>query len=112
MPIANCFVSPLYKSGLSNGNRLIDIWSKESGKPSDEMTINIIHVNEQVGKQYSVIANLVLPSIWSSDDITKLQIGLAHALSKFFEIHLSEILVDTNIVNTGMVVESGKEVQW
>jgi len=55
------------------------------------------------------MANLVLSSICSSGDISLLQVGLAKALSRFFEIPLSEVFVATNIVNSAMVVESGKE---
>ena len=110
--MVNCFVSPYCKLRSSNSSQLIDLWSTESGKPADEMTINILHCNEQLGKQYRVMANLVLPSIWSSGDISLLQVGLAKAISMFFEIPLSEVFVATNIVNSAMVVESGKEVQW
>jgi hypothetical protein len=78
----------------------------------EHMTINIITSTEHLGKKYSMMATLLLPSIWSKPDITLLQIGLAKALILHCELSLEDIFISTNIVNSGMVVESGKEVKW
>lgn len=58
------------------------------------------------------MATLLLPSIWSNSDISSLQIGLAKALTLHFNVSLKEVFISTNMVNSGMVVESGKEVKW
>jgi hypothetical protein len=53
-----------------------------------------------------------MPSMWSSESISLLQIGLAKALAKHFELALSDVHVISNVVNSGSVVESGQEIQW
>jgi len=76
------------------------------------MTINIITSSQQLGNKYPIMANLMLPSIWSSSDISLLQIGLANALSLYFNVSLEEVFVSTSIVNSGMLIEAGEEVEW
>lgn len=58
------------------------------------------------------MVTLLLPSIWSKPDITSLQVGLAKALALHYDASLEDIFISTSIVNSGMVVESGKEVKW
>ena len=112
MPIANCIITSKYQKNSDNSSRLIELWASESKKPSEHMTINIITSNEQLGKQYHIMASLLLPSIWSGSDISSLQIGLAKALALHFNASLSEVFVATTIVNSGMVVEAGEQVEW
>ncbi|SFG11376.1 hypothetical protein [Neptunomonas qingdaonensis] len=109
MPIANCFVTSNSQQGTTN---LVELWAEESGKSSEHMTINIMYSQQQIGNQYAVMANLLLPSIWSASDISSLQIGLARALAKYFSLNLSEVHVTTTIISSGRVVENGEEVHW
>jgi hypothetical protein len=76
------------------------------------MTINIVTSREQLGKKYKIMADLALPSMWSAADISLLQVGLSKALSHHFGVSISEVHVITNIVTSGMVVESGQEIKW
>ena len=76
------------------------------------MTINIIKSNEQLGNKYTIMADLLLPSIWPSSDISSLQLGLAKALSLYFNVSLDEVFVATCLVKSGMIIEAGKEVKW
>ena len=76
------------------------------------MTVNIINSSQQTGKEYAVMANLQLPSMWSSSDISSLQIGLANALAKSFGVSINQIHIVTSIVGSGMVVEDGEELTW
>ena len=112
MPIANCIITPKCQKGSDVSGNLIDLWASESKKSSEKMTINILTSSEQLGQQYTIIANLLLPSIWSSSDISSLQLGLAKALSLSFDLSSKEVFVSTSIVESGMVVEAGKEVDW
>ena len=109
MPIANCFIAPDYQISPVN---IVKIWAKESGKSAEHMTVNIINSSQQVGNEYAVMANLLLPSMWSSPDISSLQIGLANALAKSFDISISQIHIVTRIIGSGMVVEDGQELTW
>lgn len=92
--------------------RVVHLWSAASSKDADEMTVNLIEISQQFGKQYKIMADLLLPSAWSAADISWLQLGLAKALSTYFCISIDEIIVLTHIVESGRVVESGQEVRW
>jgi hypothetical protein len=112
MPIANCHISIDFETKPDNTSRLIELWADNSIQSSDEMTVNLISVNQQHGKQYQILAQLLLPSIWSKPDVSLLQTGLAKALSIYFQIPINEVFVATSIVESGFVVDSGKEVRW
>lgn len=109
MPIANCIVAPECASGAGD---LIELWASSSGLPAEQMTINIIPRSEQLGKRYTIMANLLLPSLWSDAHISRLQLGLASALSLHFAVAIDEIFVTTQIVTSGLVVEGGREIHW
>lgn len=112
MPIANCIITSDYSKCINSSNDLITLWASESDMSPDNMTINIIKSDEQHGKKYTVMADLLLPSVWSGEDVSKLQIGLAKALALYFNVSKQQVFVVTNIVNSGMVVEEGEEVIW
>lgn len=109
MPIANCIVN---FDLASNGKNLIDLWGRESGISTEHMTINVLHSKLQLGQNYSIMANLYLPSLWSKPNINVLQVGLSNALSKCFQKSIDEVHVMTHIVDTGMVVENGVIQTW
>ncbi|MFA3789771.1 hypothetical protein AB6T38_01495 [Aliiglaciecola sp. SL4] len=109
MPIANCVIS---QECSQSAGSLIALWAQESEISPQHMTINIITSSEQLGSKYKIMANLALPSMWSTSDISLLQIGLAKALSKHFSVTINEVHVITNIITSGMVVESGQEIKW
>lgn len=109
MPIANCIVT---SECMSSDTDLIELWSKESGQSSESMTVNILFSAQQLGNKYRVMATLHLPSLWSESAISSLQLGLAQALSTHYSLPLDEVFVITNIVESGRVVEAGKEERW
>lgn len=109
MPIANCIVTQDCEKSAGN---LVELWSMESGKASDNMTVNIVSSSLQSGNRYAVMANLQLPSMWSASDISALQRGLARALTKFYGLSKDQVHVITTIVNSGMVVENDEELKW
>jgi hypothetical protein len=109
MPIANCILAPGCELG---GENLISLWADESAQSAQHMTVNIIRGSTQLGNRYQVMATLLLPSIWSKADVSSLQTGLARALARYFQVAISEVQVVTTIVESGMVVEDGEEIQW
>jgi len=112
-PIANCIVMDEYNVQPTQKEcDLVARWARESGVISDHMTINIIPCHVQHGKHYTVMATLLLPSIWSGAEVSQLQKGLSRALSIHFNIPLQKIFVTTNVINSGMVVEGGEEKRW
>jgi len=109
LPIANCIVTQKCHPGEHS---IIDLWANESGQSQDFMTVNIVTGSEQFGNRYGVMATLFLPSLWSGTAISQLQLGLAKALAKKFNLSLNDVHVITSIVESGLVVESGKEEKW
>jgi hypothetical protein len=112
MPIANCYILSSLDTISVDESELISLWASKSNISSDEMTVNLIEVNKQVGKKYSVVAQLLLPSMWSRPKVSSLQTSLANAFSQCYKVPLEQVIVTTNIVESGLVVESGREVNW
>jgi hypothetical protein len=54
----------------------------------------------------------MLPSHWSKENISKLQLGLAKALSKCLRVSIKQVHIVTNIIDSGLVVENGEETTW
>jgi len=109
MPIANCIVTPNCQPGTKD---LIELWSRESGISAEHMTANILVADRQYGNPYTLMATLLLPSMWSEPSISALQTGLARALAHHFLLDLQDIQVVTSIVPSGRIVENGQEVSW
>jgi hypothetical protein len=112
MPIANCYISSEFAIKAGNDSDLLELWAKHSKQSAEEMTINLINVQQQLGKCYSIMAQLLLPNIWSTNNISLLQTGLAKALSIYFQKPIKQIIVVTILIASGNVVESGKEISW
>ena len=112
MPIANCVVSAELDIPPSNAGCLVERWSKHADVAADEMTINLISSTAQFGKAYAVVANLYLPDLWPADKATALQQGLANALSEHFQIDTKQLLVMTQPLASGQVVDAGQQVTW
>ena len=114
MPIANCIISSEYLGIDDNSKDLIRLWIEHSGiqQAGPEMTVNIISSNSQMGKEYAVMVTLLLPSIWSKNEISALQKGLARALSVYCSLPNEQVFITTSIVDSGFVVENGSEITW
>ena len=112
MPIATCYLSRHLATKAQHSSDLVKHWSEHSISCAEEMTINLVSIEQQFGKQYTIMAQLLLPSIWSTQDISLLQLGLSKALASYFETREECILVTTNIIESGLVVESGEVVNW
>jgi hypothetical protein len=111
VPIANCFVHGEVPVELESA-ALTALWSEESGIGSEQMTINVIAGIRQYGAPYRVMAFLYLPSLWSSEEVRRLQTGLAGALGRSFAVAAAEVQVITSIVESGRVVEGGETQAW
>jgi hypothetical protein len=109
MPIALCFVDARL---VKCGENPVELWRDESGIACDEMTINIISSGQQFGKPYPVIARLMLPSLWPPPQVSALQTGLARALARHFDLETAQVLVITQMVESGLVVDNGQEINW
>ena len=111
MPIATCFI----RGGLTtpvDARGLTGLWAEESGISDEHMTINVVAGTGQDGAPYGVMAFLYLPSLWSCEDVRRLQVGLARALGRGFAVVVAEVQVITSIVESGHVVENGETQAW
>jgi hypothetical protein len=111
VPIANCFVHDQLTPELEL-DALTRLWSQESGVGREQMTINVIAGTRQTGAPYRVMAFLYLPSLWSSEQVRQLQVGLARALARGLAVTPAEVQVITSIVESGHVVEGGEAQDW
>lgn len=107
MPIANCFVHDDLSPELEI-DALTALWSEESGVGGEQMTLNVVAGTRQTGAPFRVMAFLCLPSLWSSEQVRQLQVGLARALGRGFAVSSAEVQVITPIVESGNVVEAGE----
>ena len=112
MPIASCQVSKKCFERRSDTIDPIRLWADISGKSAEHMTISISCTDVGFGKTYDVLAQLLLPDVWSQDDIASLQVSLAKALASYFSISVNSVFVATTIVNSGNVVEDGEIQHW
>ena len=111
MPIANCFV----RDGVAKGAQvegLTRLWAEESDISNEHMTINVLDAVRQNGAAYDIMAFLYLPSLWSSEDVRRLQVGLANALARGFGVGPAGVQVITSLVESGHVVENGETQEW
>lgn len=108
MPIANCVLSASCPQGQGD---LIELWSRSAQQSTEHMTINLIR-GEQQGQDYAVVATLFLPSVWSSSAMKRLQEGLAVALIEYFSVKPSDVIVLTQVLESGQVVEDAETVYW
>ena len=112
MPIANCIITSDCIRNADSTIDLIELWSIASKISPEHMTVNILASTEQVGNRYPAIATLLLPSSWSKSNVSSLQVGLSKALQLYFNLQAREVLISTCIIESGMVVESDKELKW
>ncbi|MTI30747.1 hypothetical protein [Xanthovirga aplysinae] len=111
MPIANCFI----KDNKLNQEKLHELaieWAKMIQVAVNDICITTTSNFMQGGQQYEVMVNLFLPSLWSQDDIKKIQSSLLGLLVKYLEIKSSEIFIITSIIESGHVIENGEIIDW
>ena len=58
------------------------------------------------------MAFIHLPSLRTSEQVGRLQVGLARALARGFAVAPGEVLVVTSIIESGHVVEGGETQAW
>lgn len=109
MPIANCIITGA--APVVSADDVVATWQARSGIESDEMTVNLIRA-DQGGRRYGVMAWLHLPSLWSESEVIAWSRGLAAALAETFALEPDAVHVETSILESGSVVESGRVLRW
>lgn len=110
MPILNCFIKKKQVS-FTKFQKAIKLWSNDIQVDEKEICMNVLQTRMQIGKQYKIMINLFLPSIWKND-IEKIQISLIKYLVECLNVNTSEIFLFTSIINSGNVIENGEVVEW
>lgn len=112
MPIAHCMVTAATLERAIGDVNPVALWASAAGLDCAHMTLNILSLDIQYGKPYDVMAHLLLPSLWSANQMDALQLGLARALGEYFSIGSERIQVCTTLVESGRVVEAGELQHW
>lgn len=108
MPVANVVVAT---DRTPDADAIIRLWSRAAGVGAEEMTVNLVSAT-QGGRRYAAMAQLLVPSVWSDDDIERLSVGLARALAEATDAEPPSVQVITTVLTTGSVVEGGRIVHW
>ncbi|OEY65927.1 hypothetical protein [Marinobacter sp. X15-166B] len=112
MPIAVCSVSRACFDRRARHHDPVQLWSQLSGQSANQMTINVACTEECYGRSYDVLSRLLLPDVWSAEDVATLQVSLATALATYFQVPIDGVVVVTSLVRTGHVVENGELQRW
>ena len=111
MPIANCYIQNKHIS-RDKLEELAGKWAEELHIDVKDICLNVLTDFIQVGKQYEVMVNLFLPSIWSRHDVKTIQKTLLELLMSYFKIESSKVFLLTSIIQPGHVLENGEIVEW
>ncbi|MEP0366298.1 MAG: hypothetical protein ABJN36_02950 [Cyclobacteriaceae bacterium] len=111
MPIANCFLKEKYFD-QSVFDALTEDWSIEIGVSLEDITINWMSVNNQSGKSYEAIIHLYLPTVWSEDQVAKIQLSLSKQIAKHFDLDSKQVFIMTSVIKSGHVVSNGEVEKW
>ena len=111
MSIINCFTErkKLSEQILSN---LVHQWSAKIQVDEKDITMTFVTNYVQVGHKYKFMVFLYLPTLCSNKNISNLQTTLLELLVDTFKVTPKEIFILTNTIESGNVVENGKEVTW
>ena len=112
MPIAHCIIDEKLLSLTNTSTDFVKLWSNESGRSGEHMTVNFLSRTQQFGNSYKVMANLYLPTIWGGEEVNSLQLGLEKSLEKYFNLPPGEIHIIAHLVESGHVVEDGCVEKW
>jgi hypothetical protein len=105
MPVANCF----YKKGklsIKKMENMVNEWANIVRVDKKDICVNMIKEYSQPGQKYPVLANLYLPTLWSANDIKRIQLGLLKLLSKYLEVKENQIFIMTSLIQSEHVVEN------
>jgi hypothetical protein len=58
------------------------------------------------------MVNLFLPTLWSTREIEKIQLSLDSLLKKHLKIGSDDVFIITQTVQSGNVIEKGKQIKW
>ena len=109
MPIANCIINPQLTPGHSDP---IHSWAQQADVWADLLTINFIQSDNQLGVRYDAMATIQLPTAWSRQQASAIQLALASALEEYFSVSPAQIHVVTQWVESGLAVENGELQHW
>ena len=82
VPIANCFYKKR-KLSIKKMENMVNEWANIVGVDKKDICINIIREYSQLGQKYPALVNLYLPTLWSPNDIKRIQLGLLKVCSKY-----------------------------
>jgi hypothetical protein len=110
MPIANCYIQiEVSKPQLE---LLTKEWAEVIEVDLKDICLSFVKVDLQTGHNYKVMVNLFLPTLWSTREIEKIQLSLDSLLKKHLKIGSDDVFIITQTVQSGNVIEKGKQIKW
>lgn len=110
MPVAVCYCKTLIST--DDLEKIVDDWAELTGVSREEVSITIVNDFIRAGKQYSVVANLFLPSLWKKNEVIMIEKGFLKLLSKYMQIKKEEVFIMTIILPSQHVIDNGDVVSW
>ena len=111
MPVVNCLITEDALK-LSQTDSIVQYWADLSNINPMDITINILPIYQQLGVGYPIFATMYLPSIWSSEAIKRIQLGLLKTLLVHSNRSKEEVFIVSILIDSGHVVENGIIQQW
>ncbi|MTI20695.1 hypothetical protein E1176_06650 [Fulvivirga sp. RKSG066] len=109
MPIVHCIISDVDKPVEEY---LANTFATKIGVDPNEVTISLLPAYRQYGGQYKILAHLYLPDLWQPNQVDDMQQALLDVLVSGFKVDSKEILILTQLLKSGRVIDRGKVVNW
>jgi len=111
MPIAHCFCNEI-KISENMLSEIAGQWAADIDVDLTDITLNAIPLAAQAGKNYALLVNLYLPSLWQEQDVTRIQESLVRILCAKLQLKAADVFVLTTIIQPGHVYENGTTLRW
>lgn len=110
MPVAVCYSKTVIST--NDLEKVVDEWSELAGVAREDVSITMVNDFIRAGKDYTVVVNLFLPSLWKKNEVIIIEKGFLELLSKYMKIKKEEIFIMTLIIQSQHVIDNGDVVSW
>jgi hypothetical protein len=111
MPIATCFIKDK-KITNQQWDALAGKWAHEIGVDLKDICLTVITDYKQSGQSYDALVQLSLPTLWSKEEVKKIQLVLLKLLTDLLNAPPGKIFILTSVIQSEHVVENGEIVKW
>ncbi len=87
---------------------IVKMWSDLSGFEEEDITITVSKGSIEAGRNYQLIVHLYIASTVPANKIKVLQTSLAQSIAQSCLFDLNTIVIMTQIIQPGMILENGE----